>query len=224
MSVDKIFEALSSAPRRRILAYLSKTDMTAGEIAQRFSARMSQPAISMHLSVLENAGRVWRESGQNVRYRLEEDALTSTLVHFLAEVCPRSRPFREDRRGRQAQESARSKHSGERVSERVKAWRRDISPAPSNGGVQKVEMQIDIARACRAPDAARRHSTARSAWHRSTPTSDAAVAQRSRVERRPMVGGRMVALHDPAQAAKPLACRLRRDGGNCRRRLSAGAL
>jgi len=56
MSVDKIFEALSSAPRRRILAYLSKTDMTAGEIAQRFSAMMSQPAISKHLSMLENAG------------------------------------------------------------------------------------------------------------------------------------------------------------------------
>ena len=97
MSADKIFEALSSAPRRRILAYLSKTDMTAGEIAQRFSAMMSQPAISKHLSVLENAGLVWREKrGQNVHYGLEEDALTSTLVHFLAEVCPRSRPFRKD--------------------------------------------------------------------------------------------------------------------------------
>ena len=97
MSVDKIFEALSSAPRRRILAYLSKTDMTAGEIAQRFSAIMSQPAISKHLSVLENAGLVWREKrGQNVHYGLEEDALTGTLVHFLAEVCPRSRPFRKD--------------------------------------------------------------------------------------------------------------------------------
>jgi len=97
MSVDKIFEALSSAPRRRILAFLSKTDMTAGEIAQRFASMMSQPAISKHLSVLENAGLVWREKrGQNVHYGLKEDALTGTLVHFLAEVCPRSRPFRKD--------------------------------------------------------------------------------------------------------------------------------
>ena len=55
MSVDKVFEALSSAPRRRILAYLSKTDMTAGEITRRFSDMMSQPAISKHLSILENA-------------------------------------------------------------------------------------------------------------------------------------------------------------------------
>jgi ArsR family transcriptional regulator, arsenate/arsenite/antimonite-responsive transcriptional repressor len=96
MSVDKLFEALSSAPRRRILAYLSKTDMTAGEIAQRFVEMMSQPAISKHLSVLENAGLVWREKrGQNVHYGLKEDVLTSGLVHFLAEVCPRSRPFRK---------------------------------------------------------------------------------------------------------------------------------
>ena len=55
---------------------------------------MSQPAISKHLSVLENAGLVWREKrGQNVHYGLKEDALTGTLVHFLAEVCPRSRPL-----------------------------------------------------------------------------------------------------------------------------------
>jgi len=97
MSVDKIFEALSSAPRRRILAYLSRTDMTAGEIAERFAGAMSQPAVSKHLSVLENAGLVWRDKrGMNVHYGLKEDALASTLVRFLAEVCPRSRPYRKD--------------------------------------------------------------------------------------------------------------------------------
>lgn len=108
MSVDKIFEALSSAPRRRIFAYLSKTDMTAGEIAQRFAAMMSQPAISKHSSVLENQVLVWREKrGQSVHYGLEEDALTGTLVHFLAEVCPRSRPFRKD-----SAEAAKRKREG----------------------------------------------------------------------------------------------------------------
>lgn len=97
MTIDKIFEALSSAHRRRILAFLSKTDMTAGEIVQRFANMMSQPAISKHLSVLENAGLIWREKrGLNVHYGLREDALRGTLVHFLAEVCPRSRPFRSE--------------------------------------------------------------------------------------------------------------------------------
>jgi ArsR family transcriptional regulator, arsenate/arsenite/antimonite-responsive transcriptional repressor len=79
------------------LAYLSKTDMTAGEIVQRFATMISQPAISKHLSVLENAGLVWREKrGQNVHYGLKADALAGTLVHFLAEVCPRSRQLRKD--------------------------------------------------------------------------------------------------------------------------------
>jgi ArsR family transcriptional regulator, arsenate/arsenite/antimonite-responsive transcriptional repressor len=112
MSADKIFEALSSAPRRRILAYLSKTDMTAGDIAQRFAGMMSQPAISKHLSVLENAGLVWREKrGQNVHYGLKEDALTGTLVHFLAEVCPRSRSFRKES-GEAAQRKKGAKAAG----------------------------------------------------------------------------------------------------------------
>jgi ArsR family transcriptional regulator, arsenate/arsenite/antimonite-responsive transcriptional repressor len=111
MSVDKIFEALSSAPRRRILAFLSKTDMTAGEIAERFAGIMSQPAISKHLSVLENAGLVWREKrGMNVHYGLQEAALAGTLVHFLAEVCPRSRPFRRD----SAEAAKRKKKQSER--------------------------------------------------------------------------------------------------------------
>lgn len=95
MSADKVFEALSSAPRRRILAFLSKTDMTAGAIAERFRRDMSAPAVSKHLAILENAGLVWREKrGQYVHYGLLEDALSATLVHFLAEVCPRSRPLR----------------------------------------------------------------------------------------------------------------------------------
>jgi ArsR family transcriptional regulator, arsenate/arsenite/antimonite-responsive transcriptional repressor len=108
MSPDKIFEALASAPRRRILAYLSKTDMTAGEIVQRFVGMMTQPAISKHLSVLENAGLVRREKrGQNVHYELNEGTLAGSLVHFLAEVCPRSRPFR-----RESAEAARRKSAG----------------------------------------------------------------------------------------------------------------
>jgi ArsR family transcriptional regulator len=96
MSIDKIFEALSLAPRRRILAYLSKTDMTAGEIAQHFADVMSQPTISKHLSVVEYAGLDWREKRwQNIHYGLKEDVLTGALAGFLGEVCPRSRPAKK---------------------------------------------------------------------------------------------------------------------------------
>jgi ArsR family transcriptional regulator len=47
VSLDKVFEALSSTVRRKILAYLSATDLTAGEIAARFE--ISKPSVSKHL-------------------------------------------------------------------------------------------------------------------------------------------------------------------------------
>ena len=40
---------------------------------------------------------VWREKrGQNVHYGVKQDVVTGTLVRFLGEVCPHSRPFRND--------------------------------------------------------------------------------------------------------------------------------
>lgn len=95
MSIDKVFEALASTARRKILAYLTHANLTAGEIAERFE--MSQPAISKHLSVLENAGLVWRKrEGQFVRYGLEQDTLANSLAGFLGEVCPPSRKLRAE--------------------------------------------------------------------------------------------------------------------------------
>ncbi|RTL34835.1 MAG: ArsR family transcriptional regulator [Burkholderiales bacterium] len=68
MSLDKIFEALASGPRRQILAYLSEAELTTTQLSERFA--MSKPAISRHLSVLENAGLVSSErQGQFVMYR-----------------------------------------------------------------------------------------------------------------------------------------------------------
>ena len=92
-SMEKVFEALASTPRRRILAYLSETSLTAGEIAKRFE--MSQPAVSKHLSILEGAGLVWKKrERQFVKYGMERDTLSGTLAGFLQEVCPPSRKLR----------------------------------------------------------------------------------------------------------------------------------
>ena len=90
--MDKIFEALSSSSRRKILAYLSATSLTAGEIAERFS--VSKPTISKHLSVLEAAGLITGErKGQFIHYSLVRDNLVNTLNGFIQQVCPVSRPF-----------------------------------------------------------------------------------------------------------------------------------
>lgn len=85
--MEKIFEALASTPRRKILAYLSETELSAGEIAARFE--MSKPSLSQHLKVLENAGLVASEKrGQFVYYSLQRDHLANTLSGFLQNVCP----------------------------------------------------------------------------------------------------------------------------------------
>ena len=93
--MDNVFQALASAPRRKILAYLSATDLTAGDIADRFE--MSKPSISKHLSVLENAGLIKGEKkGQYVHYSLVRENLTNTLNGFVQEVCPVSRPLKKE--------------------------------------------------------------------------------------------------------------------------------
>ena len=91
----KVFEALSSKPRRQILSYLSSTEMTSGEIADRFE--MSKPALSKHLKVLENAGLVKSDKrGQYVHYSIVEDNLVATLVNFTASFCPVGSPLKKE--------------------------------------------------------------------------------------------------------------------------------
>ncbi len=90
--MDKVFSALASTPRRRILAYLSATSLTAGEIAERFE--MSKPSLSKHLSVLENAGLISKEKkGQFVHYALVPENLTNTLHGFAQQICPVGGPI-----------------------------------------------------------------------------------------------------------------------------------
>ena len=93
--LDKIFEALASEPRRQILAYLSEIELTTSDLVQRFE--MSAPAISRHLSVLENAGLVSSERrGQYVYYRLNRDSLVNSLTNYAFELCPVGRPLKRE--------------------------------------------------------------------------------------------------------------------------------
>ena len=97
MSIDRIFEALASRPRREILAYLSAQELTAGQIGERFA--MSAPAISRHLSVLSAAGLVSsKRRGQFVVYRLTPDNMVNTLSGFAFEVCPKAGPLQRESR------------------------------------------------------------------------------------------------------------------------------
>ena len=97
MQADRIFEALASSQRRKILAYLSKAALTTSELAARFG--MTAPSMSRHLSVLENAELVTsRREGQRVLYELSSDNLVNTLTGFALEICPVAGPLKRESR------------------------------------------------------------------------------------------------------------------------------
>jgi DNA-binding transcriptional ArsR family regulator len=100
--MDDVFQALASTARRKILAYLSASNLTAGEIVERFD--MSAPSVSKHLRILQNAGLITAEKkGQYVHYSLVRDNLVNTLNGFVQEVCPVSRPLKRESKKRAAE-------------------------------------------------------------------------------------------------------------------------
>jgi len=109
--MQRVFEALSSTIRRKMLAYLSESDLTAGEIAARFD--VSKSAVSQHLNILENAGLVERtKKGQFVHYALVQESLTNTLNGYLQQVCPVSKPLRKESAALAAARAAREAEEG----------------------------------------------------------------------------------------------------------------
>lgn len=91
MDLDRVFDALASAPRRAVLAALAQSPETTSELARRF--RVSAPAMSRHLSVLENAGLVAsRREGQRVLYSLVRDTVIDALGAFTADLTPAAAP------------------------------------------------------------------------------------------------------------------------------------
>jgi DNA-binding transcriptional ArsR family regulator len=55
-NLDAVFLAMGDPTRRAILARLARGEATVGELAEPFA--MTQPAVSQHLKVLEEAGLV----------------------------------------------------------------------------------------------------------------------------------------------------------------------
>jgi len=73
-TLDSAFSALSDPTRRAILARLALGETTVMELARPF--QMSQPAVSRHLRVLENAGLIVRRAeGAKHPCRLADNGL-----------------------------------------------------------------------------------------------------------------------------------------------------
>jgi len=82
-----VFRALADPTRRQILQDLRDGELSAGDIAARFT--ISAPSISRHLSVLKAAGLVTeRRSANRILYSLVPDRLALSVGTFLSTVCP----------------------------------------------------------------------------------------------------------------------------------------
>lgn len=87
--LDQTFSALADPTRRAILARLAEGEATVGELARPF--RISRPAISKHLRVLERAGLVQRARDG----RLSRCGLDASPMREAAEWVEEYRKFWE---------------------------------------------------------------------------------------------------------------------------------
>jgi DNA-binding transcriptional ArsR family regulator len=85
--LDLTFAALADPTRRAILARLARGDATVGDLARPF--RVSRPAISKHLRVLERA-RLVRRTREG---RVSRCALDAAAMRSAAEWIERYRAF-----------------------------------------------------------------------------------------------------------------------------------
>ena len=93
---DRVFAALASGPRREILARLGVAGLSTTELAAALG--ISPPAVSRHLSVLEQAGLAMSERhGARVLYRLNRDHLLETLTGFAQTLSYVAEPVRKPR-------------------------------------------------------------------------------------------------------------------------------
>jgi DNA-binding transcriptional ArsR family regulator len=79
--LDLVFAALADPTRRALLARLAEGDNCVAVLAEPFA--MSQPAISKHLKVLENAGLISRHRAGTSRFsHLEAEPLREATEYM----------------------------------------------------------------------------------------------------------------------------------------------
>lgn len=82
-ALDSVFSALADSTRRAILCRLAAGEASVNELAAPF--RMSQPAVSRHLKVLERAGLIERGVDKQRRPARLTAATMAAAVEWLEE-------------------------------------------------------------------------------------------------------------------------------------------
>jgi DNA-binding transcriptional ArsR family regulator len=113
-ALSQTFSALADPTRRAMLARLREGEATVGQLAAPFLGRMTLPAVTKHLKVLERAGLVtkgrdaqWRPCALNVEplkdaaawmedYRAFMEAGLDRLGEYLARLTTTPPPSSDD--------------------------------------------------------------------------------------------------------------------------------
>ncbi len=86
VNLDAVFHALADGTRRAILSRLAGGEASVNEIAEPFE--ISQPAVSRHLKVLEQAGLIERDIDQQRRPARLKAKKMLAAVDWLADFRP----------------------------------------------------------------------------------------------------------------------------------------
>src|SRR5438132_8199201 len=96
MHSNEVFKALADPTRREILQLVRGGEMTAGELTERVSSRVSKPSMSHHFAVLKEADLVTaRREGQQIYYALNTTVVEDVLAiiwGLLADGRPHEEP------------------------------------------------------------------------------------------------------------------------------------
>ncbi|MGZ3753362.1 MAG: autorepressor SdpR family transcription factor [Mucilaginibacter sp.] len=93
--MNTLFKALNDQTRRDILELLKEKDMTAGDIADKFS--ISKPSISHHLDLLRQAELVVSvKEGQFIYYSLNTTVMDEILKWIMQFKSPQKNKENEE--------------------------------------------------------------------------------------------------------------------------------
>jgi DNA-binding transcriptional ArsR family regulator len=93
--MNAVFQALSDPTRREILRLLRKREMTAGEIAERFS--LARSTLSGHFRILKHAGLIVAEkNGTSIAYSLNVSVVEQTMAAMM-DLLDVGKPQRRNR-------------------------------------------------------------------------------------------------------------------------------
>jgi len=82
MKSNSVYKALSDPTRRKILALLRESDLTAGQIAEHFE--ITKPSLSKHFGILREANLIHGDKkGTVITYHLNVSVLKETLMEMM---------------------------------------------------------------------------------------------------------------------------------------------